>query len=265
MNSILPSICPTCNFPLEWNKTKIDLFCYNDNCSAKNNRQLLHFFQMLNNLDGFGPKTIEILIENGFDTIPKIYSMDYNDFKNCGYKHKTIMNLGTELEESKTRELPDYRFIAALGIPNLGIGGAKKLLENYCWEDILFDINHQEILEIDGFGYNKCDSILSYFEDNKKLLLDISSLNFNIIHEKIKVTESPITGKHICFTGKMLGIRLEMQKNAESLGAISMGSVNSKTNILVRGEKVGKNKLEAANKFGTVVITEQEYYELIGS
>lgn len=263
-NTVLPSICPVCSYLLEWSKTKVDLFCYNPNCQAKHNRKLLHFFQTINNLDGFGPKTIEILIQNKFDTIPKIYSMKYIDFQDCGYKHQTIMNLGTELEESKERELSDYRFIAALGIPDLGIGGAKKLLDHFNFEDILFEISRSEIEVIDGFGLNKSYSIINYCRDNRRLLLDICDINFNIIKEKIEVKESSITGKRICFTGKMSGNRKEMQKQAESLGAISVGSVNSKTDILVCGIKVGKNKTDAAKKFRTIIYSEQDYFDLIG-
>lgn len=259
----LPSSCASCGTKLEWSKTGVDLYCRNINCDAKNGRNLLHFFQVLNNLDGFGPKTIENLIENGYDTIPKIYSMSYADFQDCGYKHKTIMNLGTELVESKTRELPDYRFIAALGIPDLGIGGAKKLLEHFDWEKILFHLEANELILIDGFGINKCKSILWFLEDNEELIREICNLNFNIIHEKIEVKESSITGKRICFTGKMEANRQDMQKSAGELGAIPVGSVNSKTDILVCGAKVGANKTNAAEKHGTTMLTEKEFFDLI--
>ena len=92
----------------------------------------------------------------------------------------------------------------------------------------------------------------------------IFDIGFNIVHEeKKKHVESPITGKNIVFTGKMSGNRKEMTENAELLGAISQGGVNKNTDILVCGDKVGKNKTDAAQKFGTLIITEQEYMEMI--
>ncbi len=260
--SILPSSCASCGMNLEWSSTGVDLYCHNINCEAKNGRQLTHFFSMLNNLDGFGPKTIETLIENGFDTIPKIYAMSYSDFQKCGYKTKTIMNLGSELELSKTRDLPDYRFIAALGIPDLGISGAKKLLEHFSWDKILFDIIPFDILEVDGFSNTKAFSIFNFVRCNSDIE-KIKDIGFNIVHEEIEVSESTITGKRICFTGKMESNRTDMQNIAKGLGGIPVGSVNSKTDILVCGSCVGANKTNAAEKYNTEVLTEKEFFDLV--
>ena len=129
--------CPSCNSKLIWNDTNVDLFCINLNCPAQIERKILHFFQSIQNIDGVGPSTVKILVKNGYDSIPKIYAMTYKDFENCGYKHKTIINLGTELEQSKERPIPDYVFIGALGIKGLGRGSAKKLLENKHWTKIV--------------------------------------------------------------------------------------------------------------------------------
>ena len=259
----LPTSCSSCGKKLEWSPTGIDLYCRNVNCDAKNGRNLLHFFSVLNNLDGFGPKTIENLIEHGFDTIPKIYKMSYQDFQDCGYKHKTIMNLGTELEESKERELPDYRFLAALGIPDLGIGGSKNILEQFNLAQVLFYMKPEELILIDGFGDNKVISIFEYLKNNKELIAEIFNIGFNIIHEEIEVKESSITGKRICFTGKMESNRSHMQGLAGELGAIPVNAVNSKTDILVCGANVGANKTNAAKKHNTTILSEKEFFDLI--
>jgi len=260
--SILPTNCHDCGSELKWSKSGVDLYCYNKNCSAQVMRKLLHFFQTLNNLDGFGPKTIERLIEYGYDTIPKIYSMKYEHFQDAGYQHQTIMNLGTELEESKERPIEPYRFIAALGINHLGIGSSKKVLNAYEFHDILkLDYNH--FISIDGFGDITSREIPEEINERYEELNDIFELSFTVREDKIEVKESIITGKRICFTGKSIVPRKEMQEQAESLGAISVGSVNSKTDILVCGGKVGKNKTDAAKKFGTIVYSEQEYYDLL--
>ena len=42
-------------------------------------------------------------------------------------------------------------------------------------------------------------------------------------------------------------------------------SVKKTTTYLVAGDKTGKSKLDQAKKFGTVVLTEQQLYEKIGS
>jgi len=259
--NMIPDNCPSCGGTLEFNETGVDLFCRSMSCGAQVERKLLHFFGTLSNLDGLGIKTIENLVDNGFDTIPKIYSMKYNDFEDCGYKHKTIFNLGSELESSLQRPIPDYRFLAALGISHLGIGSAKKFLEEYDIMDI-FLVDREALSNIDGFGNIKSEEIFSEMNHRHSEIRDIFNLNFNIVKETIEVTESPFTDKRLTFSGKMSGNRKEMENHAKSLGAIITG-VNSKSDYLIIGENVGSNKMNAAEKFGITILTEKEYMEKI--
>jgi DNA ligase (NAD+) len=77
--------------------------------------------------------------------------------------------------------------------------------------------------------------------------------------------DSPITGKAIVFTGKMVrGTRSDMQERARHLGAQVQTAVNTKTDYLVCGENVGKSKIEKAERLGTTILTESAYAELIG-
>ena len=253
--------CPSCNSSLEWSENIVDLLCVNNLCEAQTSRGLIHWFGVTAVTDGFGPATIDILIENGYDTIPKIYNMQFSDFKRCGYKLKTTMNLGSELESSKSRPIPNYRFLAALGINHLGIGSAKKFLEEYDIMDI-FLVDREALSNIDGFGNIKSEEIFSEMNHRHSEIRDIFNLNFNIVKETIEVTESPFTGKRLTFTGKMSGVRKEMENHAKSLGAIITG-VNSKSDYLIIGENVGSNKMNAAEKFGITILTEKEYMEKI--
>lgn len=253
--------CPSCNSELEWSDTFTDLYCHNINCESQVIHKLGHFFGTINVIDGVGPATLETLTDNGFNTIQKIYSMTYNDFKDCGYLHKTCMNLGTELEKSRERPIPDYRFLAALGIENLGIGNSKKFLEEYEIADI-FLINRNSLIRIDGFGSIISDSISSQINKNCEDIQSIFSIGFNITNIKTVVTKSIISGKRLTFSGKMSSNRKEMEEYAKSIGGLITG-VNSKSDFLIIGEKVGKNKLDAAKKYNVTVLSENEYMEMI--
>ena len=254
--------CPSCQAPLVWSDTNTDLYCTNISCEAQTSRNILHFFGTVECIDGFGPATIRILLDNGFDTIPKIYAMTYQDFQQCGYLHKSCMNLGTELEKSKERPIPDYRFLAALGLENFGRGSAKKFLEKYEIEDI-FLVTRDALMEIDGFGSIVSDSIFTQMNDRHQDIRDIFDIGFNITKDvPIEVKESVFTDKRMTFSGKMTQNRKEMEEQAKSLGAIITG-VNGKSDFLVCGEKVGKNKMDAAEKYGVSVISEEEYMEML--
>ncbi len=70
-------------------------------------------------IDGFGPKQIELFLELGWVTdMASIYDLrDYRDefLQIEGYKEKSVDNLLNAIEEK--RMLPIDRFIGALGIP----------------------------------------------------------------------------------------------------------------------------------------------------
>ena len=253
--------CPSCDYQLRWSDTNTDLICHNIDCNAKNGRKLLHFFQVLDNLDGFGTRTIERLIECGYDTILDIYRMDIDEFRSCAFGPTQSVNLSNELDQSRKRPLPDYRFLAALGIENLGVGSSKKLLEKYTLEEVINGLHSKQLSCVDGFGYVTSESISFDLLDPR--VKEIYGIGFNIVEEKIEVKESSITGKRVCFTGKMSGNRKEMELNAQKLGA-TVGAVNAKTDYLITGENVGANKTNAALKHGVKILTEQDYYNLIG-
>ena len=57
--------------------------------------------------------------------------------------------------------------------------------------------------------------------------------------------------------------RADVQKRIEAAGGKVAGSVSKKTSYLVAGEDTGKAKLEAAQKHGVQVITEQQLDDLL--
>jgi BRCT domain type II-containing protein len=68
----------------------------------------------------------------------------------------------------------------------------------------------------------------------------------------------PLAGQTIVFTGKMKKTRFEMEVDAQRLGAYTLPRVTRRTTILVTGTRPGKTKLNAAQRFGTRMLTEAE-------
>ncbi len=74
------------------------------------------------------------------------------------------------------------------------------------------------------------------------------------------LNEMDIEGEFIVFTGKMQnGTREEMEELAGDSGAFVQKSINSKTTILVVGEKPGASKLNKAKELNVRIISEFEF------
>ena len=98
---------------------------------------------------------------------------------------------------------------------------------------------------------------------NEKVLDDLQSLLTITDVEAPTVSDSPVSGKTVVFTGKLeLFSRNEAKVKAESLGAKVAGSVSAKTDYLVAGPGAG-SKLKKAEELGVTVLDEQGWLDLI--
>ena len=77
-------------------------------------------------------------------------------------------------------------------------------------------------------------------------------------------TDTPVAGKTVVFTGALEKMtRDEAKAMAERLGAKVAGSVSKKTDYLVAGPGAG-SKLAEAKKHGVAVLSEDDWFKLIG-
>ncbi|MFZ1985749.1 MAG: BRCT domain-containing protein [Desulfatitalea sp.] len=261
----LPLVCPACGSELSW---KGDfLRCTHINCPAQTEQRISHWFRTLGNADWFGIKSIQKLVAGGYDTLEKIYAMVESDFSALGFGPVQSRNLGEALRISRTKTVEDWRFLAALGIPDLGVGDSRKLLQHFSLLE-LPGIDAQQILRIDGFGEITSRSITQGLAEGRPTLLHLLNLGFNLEPTQpvsnAPVPATPIAGKNLVFTGKMQrGSREAMQAEARRLGANVQSAVSSTTDFLICGEKVGAAKKDKAAQLGVQTLSEDEYYRLI--
>ncbi len=262
---VIPDKCPSCGSTLEWNNDFLK--CNNDSCKAKIEQSLSHWFKVLGNADWFGIKTIQRLVDNGYDSLEKIYAMSENDFLNIGFGPVQSKNLAEAINISKNKPVEDWRFLAAFGISDLGNGDSRKLLSHIKLED-LPDVKAGQIETIHGFGAITSLSIENGIAKIKDTIRHMLSIGFNldktVLAGELDSFDSPIAGKGVVFTGKMVhGNREEMQAEARMLGARVQSSVTGKTDYLVCGEKVGAKKIEKAKRSGGRIISETDYLNMI--
>ena len=270
-NIEIPDICPECSKIVHWEKDF--LVCQNPLCKGRIEQSIEHWFKTIGNTDWFGKKTIQKIVQADFDSIEKIYSMTKKDFISIGFGDVQSINLSKALTISKTKEVEDWRFLAAFGIPDLGAGDSRKLLSNHKISEIT-TLTADDIRKIHGFGPITSKSIANGISLIKDRIHHILALQFNLEETSLETEnnkednkednkmDSKFSGKSIVFTGKMIfGTRDDMKKDAIKLGAKVQTSVSGKTDFLVCGENVGVKKIEKAEKMKVVIISEKEYLE----
>ena len=263
----LPENCPSCGAHLIWEGDH--LICPNkSDCPAQTENTLIHFFKTLGNVDGFGPKVIEKIANQGIKHIHEIYQIPKDQFVEFGFGDKTSQNLIDQLQVSREIEIEDWRFLAAFGVTRLAGGNCEKLLQHYDVVQV-FEISVEDMVKIDGFAQLSAEAIVEGLANVREEFFKVYSLGFNLSvtpkESDRESSDSPIAGAVVVFTGSMQqGSRDDMEKNAKALGAKVAKSVTGKTTFLVTGDKVGETKIKAARDKGVKVLTEQEYLKLIG-
>ena len=263
----LPENCPSCGAHLIWEGDH--LICPNkSDCPAQTENTLIHFFKTLGNVDGFGPKVIEKITNQGIKHIHEIYQIPMHQFVEFGFGDKTSQNLVDQLLASRQIEIEDWRFLAAFGVTRLAGGNCEKLLQHHALVQV-FEISVEDMVKIDGFAQLSAEAIVEGLANVREEFFKVYSLGFNLSvtpkESDRESSDSPIAGAVVVFTGSMQqGSRDDMEKNAKALGAKVAKSVTGKTTYLVTGDKVGETKINAARDKGVKVLTEQEYLNLIG-
>lgn len=270
---VIPATCPVCGGTTEIKTTdnsKI-LVCTNPDCAAKKLAQFTHFVSK-NCMDirGLSEATLETFISKGYlKTFKDIYGL--HKYRNelihlDGFGPKSIDKLLTSIE--KSREVKLENFIAALGIPNIGLSAAKAISQTFGGDHYYF-VNalssNYDFTQLDDFGETMNKSLHDWW-DSKDPMVELLPLEMNfIIPEKVEVKENPFTGKNVCVTGKLHSFtRNSINEKIVLLGAKAVGSVSSKTDYLITNEQSGSSKYKKAVELNIPIITEDEFLEMLG-
>lgn len=270
---VIPVKCPCCGAETVVKNTDNSqvLMCPNPDCSAKKISQFTHFVsRKCMNIDGLSEKTIETLLSHGFlRNFNDIYHLSnhYNQLIHLdGYGKKSIDNLLKSIEDSRNVKLEN--FIAALGIPNVGLT-ASKTISKYCDGSYnkFYELFEQTFdwTELDDFGPTMAQNLDNYLDEWWQEVEELAKeMNF-ILPEENSVTSSQFSGKTICVTGKLNHFtRDSINEKITSLGAKTAGSVSKKTDYLVTNEASGSSKYKKAVELNIPIITEDEFIKMLG-
>ena len=260
-----PKVCPACGSHLVLDGAHY--FCENTlSCKPQLVKSIVHFAcRDAMNIEGFSEKTAEQLFEKlDIRSIADLYKLKKEELLTLEkFGEKKAQNLLDAVEKSKTPEL--YRFIYALGIPNVGVKTAKDLVDKFKSIDGLKEATFEELISVSDVGDIVAKCVLEFFHEEKviKTINELLELGINPIYEEKEVIESGFSGKIVVVTGTMQKYsRSEIKSKLESLGAKVSGSVSKKTDYVIAGEEAG-SKLTKAQELGVTVLTEDDFEKMI--
>lgn len=261
----VPEVCPACGSHLVLDGAHY--FCENTlSCKPQMVKSIVHFAcRDAMNIEGFSEKTAEQLFEKlDIRSIADLYKLDYEELLTLDkFGPKKAQNLLNAIEKSKTPEL--YRFIYALGIPNVGVKTAKDLVNRFKSIDGLRNAKFDELVSVQDVGDIVAKCVLEFFHEEKVLdtIEQLLELGVNPAFEEQIIVESSFSGKTVVVTGTLQNYsRGEIKAKLESLGAKVSGSVSKKTDYVIAGEEAG-SKLTKAQDLGVTVLTEEEFEKMI--
>ena len=124
----------------------------------------------------------------------------------------------------------------------------------------------EELINLDDVGQITAESILDYLSDdnNIKFINDLINIGMNPQYEINETKSNNIfSGKTVVLTGKLVELtRNEAKEFLEKNGAKVTGSVTSKTDLVIAGEKAG-SKLTKAEQLGIEVINEEQFANMV--
>ena len=260
-----PELCPSCGSHLVL--IGAHYFCENTlSCKPQMVKSIVHFASRdAMNIEGFSEKTAEQLFEKlDLRSIADLYRLEKEELlKLDKFKEKKAQNLLTAVEKSKECEL--YRFIYALGIPNVGVKTAKDLVKAFKSIDGLKNAKFEELVQVQDVGDIVAKCVLEFFGEEKvlKTIEELLELGVNPKFEEVAVKESNFSGKTVVITGTLEKYsRNDMKAKLEQLGAKVSGSVSKKTDYLIAGAEAG-SKLAKAESLGVTVLNEDDFENMI--
>ena len=261
--------CPECHTLLERNEGEAQHFCPNEmGCPPQIKGKMEHFIaRKAMNIDGIGAETIELLYDqNLVRNAADLYDLNYDDLIRLDrLADKSVRNILSGIEASKN--VPFERVLFALGIRFVGETVAKKLAYALKNIDALLAANFEDLVAIEEIGDKIAQSILAHFNklENLELLSRLKQAGLQLEIEQKEAVGDTLIGSSIVVSGVFERMsRDDLKVLIESHGGKNVGSISAKTTYVIAGENMGPAKLEKAQKLGITILSEQEFYELIG-
>lgn len=272
--------CPECGTPLVRKEGEAGHYCPNEEgCPTQIKGKLEHFIsRKAMDIDSLGEGKTEILYENGLvRDVADFYELKYEELlrvsktieggnaekRKISFKEKTVENILNGIANSKSR--PFERVLYAIGIRYVGEVTAKVLARHFRNIDALMAASFEELCAVEEVGEVIAGSIVEFFArpQERRIVERLRAAGLNMEYEELK-GENLLEGKSWVISGTFSRSREEMKRIVAYFGGKMLSGISSKTDYVLAGEKMGPEKLKKAQNLNIPLVTEREFYDMIG-
>jgi DNA ligase (NAD+) len=214
-------------------------------------------------IDTLGEKNVVALVDSGLvNDVADIFLLTKDQLLTIDrFAAISAEKLIRAIAEKKTPPLE--RFIYGLGIRHVGAQTAIDVTAAFGSVETVQQASPEQLLAVDGIGAVVAESILGWMSDpdNEALLLKFSAVGVKPVYQK---KTGPLVGKNFVITGSLESMsRDEAAEIIRAQGGGFQPAVAKDTTYLVTGGKAGESKLKKARAYGTQVINEAAFMDLV--
>lgn len=213
-------------------------------------------------IEGCGPKTIDLLIEHGLvATYADLFTLTEGDLEGLpGFQKLAAKNLIAGVRAR--RKIALDRFLIALSIDHVGEEIARDLATHFGNLYRVMHAKEERLREIPGVGDVVAASIAAWFQNpghQKTLHALLSRVEVVRVEKRVR---GALTGTSFVLTGTLSMPREEAAARIRAAGGSVTSSVSKKTSFVVCGEKPGSKERDA-RELGIPLLTEKEFLALL--
>lgn len=214
-------------------------------------------------IDTLGEKNVQALVDSGLvKDLADIYTLTKEQVVTLDrFAEISAGKLVTAIADKKTPPLE--RFVYGLGIRHVGTQTAIDLVNAFGSLEALRSATIDQLKAVDGVGEVVAESIAAWFADpdNEALLDKFAELGVKPYFEK---KTGKFVGLNFVVTGTLESMsRDEAADKIRALGGTFQTAVAKDTTYLVAGGKVGASKLTKAKQYGTEIINEAQFVQML--
>lgn len=265
----LPKKCPVCKSRVERVDGETVARCTGGLfCAAQRAEALKHFVsRRALDIEGFGAKLIEQLVATDrLKTPADIFQLTRKELSELDRMgERSAENLVGSIEESKSTTLA--RFLFALGIREVGEATAAGIAAHFGNLAEVISATEDDLQRVQDVGPVVAARLRAFLSEKHNLEVIARLQKYGVVWAEADPAQAhadgALMGKTFVITGTLPTMtRDEAKELIQSAGGKVTGSVSSKTDYLVAGEKAG-SKLIKAEKLEIAILDETALQNLI--